>query len=123
MRSWRYKYEQWFCSSFTGTTPFELQVDTFLCFMDNWWLNRLRPKVRRDTCVEDLWMLVEEEMKIQWPISRRREMLFDCRQKRGQAASDFYLDLKTLAQDCEIDKLGQKPLLCHLLVKGLMSSE
>ena len=50
-------------------------------------------------------------------------MLFDCRQKSGQAASDFYLELKTLAQDCEIDKLGQEPLLCHLLVKGLMNSE
>ena len=49
-------------------------------------------------------------------------MLFDCHQKSGQEASDFYLELKTLAQDCEIDKLGQEPLLCHLLVKGLMNS-
>ena len=68
-------------------------------------------------------MLVEEELKIHWPISRTREMLFDCRPKSGQAASDFYLELKTLAQDCEIDKLSLDTLLYHLMVKGLMNSE
>ena len=57
-------------------------------------------------------------MKVWWPISRRREMLFDCRQKHGQAASDFYLELKTLAQDCEITELDPEPILCHLLVGG-----
>ena len=41
MRTWKYKYEQWFRSSFTGTTPLELQVDTFMWFRDNWWLNCL----------------------------------------------------------------------------------
>ena len=69
-------------------------------------------------------MLVEEELKVQWPISRRREMFFDCRHKSGQAASDFYLDVKTLAQNFEIDKLGQEALLCHLLRERIiMDSE
>ena len=87
-----------------------------MCFLDSWWLNRIQPKVRKDTCIEDLWRSVAEEMKVMWPISRRREMLFECKQKQGQAVSDFYLELKTLAQDCEITKLGPEPLLCHLLV-------
>ena len=53
--------------------------------------------------------MVEEEMKIQLPRSRRKEVL-------------FYLELETLAQDCKIDKLGPEPILCHLLVRGLLGS-
>ena len=49
MRTWRYKYNQWFRSSFQGPVPLELQVDTFMCFLDSWWMNRLQLRVLRDT--------------------------------------------------------------------------
>ena len=40
-----------------------------------------------------------------------------------EAASDFYLELKTLAQDCDITELGSELILCPLLVRGLLGSE
>ena len=46
LRAWRFKYDQWFRSSFQGSVPLSLEVDTFLCFLDSWWLNRIQPKVR-----------------------------------------------------------------------------
>ena len=49
--------------------------------------------------------------------------MFKCHQKQGQGTSDFYLDLKTLAQGCEIDKLGPEPILFQLLVRGPLGSE
>ena len=51
MRTSIYKYGQWFRSSFQGSVPLELQVDTFMCFLDSWWMNRLQPKLRRDMCM------------------------------------------------------------------------
>merc|ERR1711888_530564 len=58
-----------------------------------------------------------------WPKSRRREMLFDCHQKQGQAARDFYLELKTISYDCKMDSLGPEGIVCHLLVRGLLGNE
>ena len=84
MRAWKYKFDQWFRSSFQGSVPLSLEVDTFMCFLDSWWLNRIQPKVRKETCIEDLWRSVAEEMKVLWPISRRREMLFECKHKQGR---------------------------------------
>ena len=83
----------------------------------------MRPKMKKDTCLEDLWKCVLEEMKVMWPISLRREMLFSCRQKQGQAASDYYLELKSISDDCEMEKLGPEGIICHLLVRGLLGSE
>jgi hypothetical protein len=96
LRTWRYKYDQWASASFQGTVPPEVEVNTFMCFLDSWWQSRLRPRMRKETCLEDVWRMVKEEMKVMWPISIRREMLFGCKQKSGQAASDFYLELKAI---------------------------
>ena len=79
--------------------------------------------MRKETCLEDLWKYVLEEMKVMWPISIRREMLFSCKQKQGQAASDYYLELKAIGEDCELEYLGQEGIICHLLVRGLLGSE
>ena len=79
--------------------------------------------MRKETCLEDLWRMVKEEMKVMWPISIRREMLFGCKQKSGQAASDFYLELKAIGEDCELEHLGPEGIICHLLVRGLLGSE
>ena len=83
----------------------------------------MRPKLQKDTCLMDLWRNVMDEMKVMWPISMRREMLFSCRQKQGQAASDYYLELKSISYDCEMESLGPEGILCHLLVRGLLGSE
>ena len=73
--------------------------------------------------MEDLWRCVLEEMKVMWPISLRRELLFSCKQKGGQAALDYYLELKSIGEDCELEKLGPEGILCHLLVRGLRGEE
>ena len=55
--------------------------------------------MRKETCLEDLWKFMTEEMKVMWPISIRRELLFSCKQKQGQAASDYYLELNAIGED------------------------
>ena len=123
LRTWKYKYDQWCSASFQGTVPPEVEVNTFMCFLDSWWQSRLRPRMRKETCLEDLWKFVMEEMKVMWPISIRRELLFSCKQKQGQAASDYYLELKAIGEDCELEGLGPEGIICHLLVRGLLGSE
>ena len=123
LRTWRFKYDQWASASFQGSVPPDVEVNTFLCYLDAWWQSRLRPKMRRDTCLEDLWRWVLDEMKMMWPKYLRRELLFCCRQKGGQAALDYYLESKSIGEDCELEKLGPEGILCHLLVRGLRGDE
>ena len=123
LRTWRFKYDQWVSASFQGMVPPEVEVNTFMCCLDAWWQSTLRPKMRRDTCMKNLWRCMLEEMKVMWPISLRREPLFSCKQKSGQAASDYYLELNAIGDDCELEKLGPEGIICHLLVKGLIWSE
>ena len=80
LRSWKLKYDKWFRNSFQGTPLLKLEVDSFLLFLDSWWMSRLQPRVKKDTNVEDLWKWVGEEMKVLYPISRRQDMLFESRQ-------------------------------------------
>ena len=103
LRTWRFKYDQWTSASFQGSVPPEVEVNTFLCYLDASWQSRLWPKMRRDTCLEDLWRWVVEEMRVKWPISICRELLFGCKQKGRQAALDYYLELKSIGEDCKVE--------------------
>ena len=38
-------------------------------------------------------------------------------------ASDYYLELKAIGEDCELEYLGPEGIICHLLVRGLLGSE
>ena len=91
--------------------------------MDSWWLNKLLPKQKDNSSLSDLRLVVREEMKILFPISKRRDLLFECKKKHQQSASEFYLELKNLAEDCDLEKMDTKSLLCHLLLRGLHNSE
>ena len=66
---------------------------------------------------------LKEEMKVIFPVSRRRNMLFECRQKSQQSASEFYLEIKDLSEDCDLGKMDNESLLCHLLLRWLQGSE
>ena len=36
---------------------------------------------------------------------------------------DYNLELKSIGEDCELEKLGLEGILCHLLVRGLRGDE
>ena len=83
----------------------------------------LLPEKKDNATLGDLRLIVRDEMKVLFPISKWRDLLFECRQKNGQSVSEYYLELKDLAQDCDLDKMGTESLLCHLLLRGLNNSE
>ena len=62
-------------------------------------------------------------MKVLFLFSCRRDILFECKQKGAQTPSEYYLELKDLAQDCELATMGDESLIDHLLLRGLNSSE
>ena len=114
IRAWELKYEKWFRCSLQGQPPAELEVDTFLSLVDPWWPNRLQPKCEVETQVR-----VREEMRILYPISRRRDILFECRQKSLQYASEYYLELKDLGEDCLNKKMDYEALLSPIFARDL----
>ena len=67
--------------------------------------------------------MVEEELRMIFPILRRRDLLLESSQKSGQMPRDYYLELKKTALDCELHRMDENSLLCHVLVRGLLSSE
>ena len=83
----------------------------------------LLPKKWDSTTLGDLRGYVREEMKVLFPVSGRRDILFECKQKGGQTPSEYYFELKDLAQDLELATMGDKSLIGHLLLRGLNSSE
>ena len=50
----------------------------------------------------DLRGFMRVELKVLYPVSRRWDILSECKQKGGQTPSEYYLELKDLAQDCEL---------------------
>ena len=123
LRAWEVKFDNWMRCSLQGTAPGDFAVNTFLSVCDTWWINRLLPKKKDSTILGDLTLIVRDKMKVLFPISKRRDLLFECRQKNGQSASEYYLELKDLAQDYDLDKMGTESLFCHLLLSGLNNSE
>ena len=91
--------------------------------MDAWWLNCLLPKKKDNCTVKDMKGFLRDEMRILFPVLRCRDLLFECRQKPQQSASEFYLEIKDLAEDCDLGKMDNESLLCHLLLRGLHNSE
>ena len=73
LRTWQFKYDQWVSAPFQGTLPPEVEVNMFMCYLDSWWQSRLRPRMRRDTCMEDLWKCVLEETS--WAQARNGSIL------------------------------------------------
>ena len=67
--------------------------------------------------------MIEEELKVLFPVSRRSDRLFEAKRKRGQSPSDFFLELKDTVMDCQLGSMGEELLLCHLLVRGILPSE
>merc|ERR1711888_326564 len=51
LRTWRFKYDQWVSASFQGQVPPEIEINTFMCYLDSWWQSRLRSKIKKDTCL------------------------------------------------------------------------
>ena len=123
LRSWEVKFDSWLSCSFQGTPPTDFYVATFISKCDAWWVNRLLPKKQDNITMGDLRGFVREEMKVLYPVSCRRDILFESKQKGGQSPSEFYLELKDLALDCELDTMGRESLICHLLLRGLHSSK
>ena len=83
----------------------------------------MNPKWKTDTRCVEMRNNVEEEMRILFPMFKRRDLLFICRQKSGKSPSEFYLEFKDLSLDCDLEKIGKESLLVHLLLRGLLSAK
>ena len=88
--AWLRKYKDFVIMSTQGTPTREIYTKNFTSKLDSLWSNRIQRLVGQDTGQEDLLVLVEKELKILFPISKRREVLFQCHQKQGQLASDYF---------------------------------
>ena len=83
MRSWEEKFNSWLSCSLQGSPPSDFYVATIISKCNPWWVNRLLPKKRDTTTLSDLRGFVREEMNVLFPVSRRRDILFENKQKGG----------------------------------------
>ena len=73
-----------------------------------------------DTDLEELIGHVKRELEILFSLTKRCEMLFEMKQKSVKLPSDYYLQLKDEALDCNLQIMKEEALVCHLLVLGLL---
>ena len=81
LRAWEVKFDNWLKCSLQGSAPDDFAVNTFLSLCDTWWINRLLPKKKDNSTFGDLRLIVRDEMKVLFPISKRRDLLFKSKQK------------------------------------------
>ena len=87
-RAWWTKFQAWISCSMQGVppegVPQSFLVRTFLSKLDSWWHNRLFPRVREETILEEILSMVEVELRVLFPVSRIRDLLFESIQKGGR---------------------------------------
>ena len=76
LRSWEVKFYLWISSDF--------YVATFIFKCDPWRVNRLLPKKHDATTLGVLRGFVREEMMVLYPVSHKRDILFESKQKGGR---------------------------------------
>ena len=76
LRSWEVKFDSWLSCSLQGSPPSDFYVATFISKRNPWGVNRLLPKKRDTTTLSDLRGFLREEMKVLYPVSHRRDILF-----------------------------------------------
>ena len=103
--------------------PMETVKSIFDRLMDDHWKHRLAHKIEKVTSKEDIYVLIEKELEITFPIMKRRTTFFSMTQKPGVSFSDFYREVEKQGAESRLHDLTAEEMVGHVTLTRMSDKQ